>query len=121
MVRTTPVRKKKFTPDNFAPVVITKDAGEVEQVLLFSMVEDDGEQRDFYIPKKVKFTLTLQAADVLEEKGETAAGIWMLKKLIGEEGFKAIAYSDDVTEEQFNQVVEIATNIVLGPREGKAQ
>lgn len=121
MVRTAPTRKKKFNPDNFEPIVIEKSTGEVEQVLLFSMVEDDGEHRDFYIPKKVQFSLTLQAADVLQEQGETAAGIWMLKKLLGEEGFKALAYSDDVTEEQFNQVVEIASNIVLGPREGKAQ
>jgi hypothetical protein len=122
MVRTTPATKakKKFNPDNFEPVVVTKSTEEVEQILLFSMVEEDGERRDFYIPKKVKFSLTLQLADVQAERGETAAGVWLLKKLLGEDGFKAIAYSDDVTQEQFDQILEIAMNIAMGPAEGKA-
>jgi hypothetical protein len=123
MVRTTPATKakKKFNPDTVEPIVITKNTEEIEQILLFSMVEDDGEKRDFFIPKKVKFSLTLQLADKQASEGETAAGVWLLKKLLGEDGFQAIAYSDDVTQEQFDQILEIAMNIAMGPTEGKAR
>lgn len=124
MVRTTPAKRttaKKINPDTFEPVVIAKSTEPVEEVLLFSMVEDDGTRRDFSIPKKVKFSFSLRFMEMVADKGEQAAGVWMLRHLLGDDGFEALRDSDDVTEEQFTRIVEIATAIVAGPAQGKAR
>lgn len=122
MVRTTPNTKKRpINPDSFEPIVITKATEPIEEVLLFSITEDDGERRDFYIPKKVKFAFSLRFMEMVEERGENAAGIWMLRQLLGDEGYEAIRDCDDVTQEQFERIVEIATAIVAGPAQGKAR
>ncbi len=123
MVRTAPQkRQKKFNPDNFEPIVIGGgQVEEVKEVVLFSIIEDDGTRTDYLIPNKVRFSLTLEAGEKITELGDVQAGYWMLKQLIGASNFDALKKSDKLEKEQFDRIVELASKIVLGESEGKAQ
>jgi len=115
--------KRRFDPDDFEPVVVKASGAEVEEVTLFVIDETDdgGERTEYTIPKKVKFNVTLQATEILAQRGEHAAGVWMLRELLGEDGYEALINFDDLERDDFNQICEIAANVVLGPAEGRGK
>lgn len=118
-------RKRKparFDADNFQPVVIKRTGEEAERVHLFSIVDDDGTERAYSIPKKVKFNVSLKVTELYATEGEIAATAYMLRQLLGEEGYRALVDFDELEQDDFERICEIASNIVLGQREsGKAR
>lgn len=84
----------------------------VEQVELFSI---DGVS--YTIPNKVRANITLKMMRMIRTDGEMAASAWLVEELVGEEGFNALCDYDDLTDEQFEQVLKAARLIALGETE----
>lgn len=97
-------------------VELTTTNEPVDRVPLFRI---DGVE--YTIPKKVKANVQLKYLRSLKEEGELAATYVMLEALLGREGYEALMNYENLTEEDFKTIVDIASHIVLGNTEtGKA-
>lgn len=105
--------------DGYEPVVIRPREEPVDELHLFSLVDDDGEEQKYFIPRRVRFNVTLATTKMLAERGEYAAGEYMIRTLIGDEAWEDLIECDDVLEEDFNKIIETARAVVLGPPERK--
>jgi len=94
----------------------TNHSESVERVELFSI--DDV---TYTIPNKVRVNVQLKYLYTLKTEGEMAATYEVLHELLGDDGYQALMNYDDLTEEDFNDVVQVAQKIVMGESEGKAQ
>lgn len=81
----------------------------VEEVELFEL---DG--RSYTIPNKPRINLGLKVMRVVAKEGEAAGNAYMLEQLLGAENYDALLEFDDLTTEQFTQIVELASEIVFG-------
>lgn len=84
----------------------------VEQVELFSI---DGQS--YYIPKKIKANLQLKYLKVLREEGELPATYVLLEGVLTPEGYQALMDYDDLSEDDLDNIMEIAQKIALGDLE----
>lgn len=97
------------------PIVLTSSDEEVETITLFTL---DGVE--YKIPTKVGHNITLQAMEVYVKSGsQDAAALWSLEYLLGAKGWQALKDFDELTEENFEQIMEVAENIVIGPGKKK--
>lgn len=59
----------------------------------------------------------LTVMEMQTEKGVEAASIYMLKAMLGEDGFTALKNSPDVTTEEYEEVVKYISERVMGAQE----
>lgn len=97
-----------------APVVITSAPTDVEAETtpLFSI---DGVT--WRIPKAPRANLSLQLLSDVETYGPELANLKLLQRLVGEDGYNALAGCTGVTRAQVRQVSELAALITLGEEE----
>lgn len=114
---------KKFDVNSYiAPQLTRKQKVQVEEVLLFSVVDEDNpdDVKNYYVPTKVSRAATLTAMRLHAEGGEAAATSFILTTVLGEEGYDALCAADWMEDEDFDRILEAASNIVMGP-EGKGR
>lgn len=104
--------------ETFEPVVIEVTGKEHEKVHLFSIVED-GETKEYFIPKEAPYNLTLAALKVAANAGPLAAQIFAMEELLGEEGFNALLDCDELTEAQFDAIADHINKLTMGESKGK--
>jgi len=90
----------------------TRDQAEQERVPLFYI--DDVE---YTIPKRPRMNVGLQFLHLSRDQDDSAAMDYLLAKLLGEDGYRALREYDDLTAEQFQQITEIASRLTLGALE----
>jgi hypothetical protein len=59
----------------------------------------------------------LQFLHLSRDQDDSAAMDYLLAKLLGEDGYRALREYDDLTAEQFQQITEIASRLTLGALE----
>lgn len=98
----------------FEPIeIVSAPADEqVEMVTLFTL---DGTAYD--IPRKPRMNVALQLLTDVEEVGESMANMRLLRKLLGADGYDALANHDGLTSKQLGQVAQAASNFTLGSLE----
>lgn len=102
------------------PVIRTKkDAA--QRVHLFSLEDEGGNEEKFYGRASVSWVTSLKAAEIFASKGEAAAQAFAIKALIGQAGFDRLMAIENLDEDDFRQVLEYITTVVVGPAgRGKA-
>lgn len=90
-------------------VKLTTSKTPVEQVELFSI---DG--KSYTIADKPRVNLGLKVMRVMADEGASAGNAYMLEQLLGKENFDALTDFDDLTTEQFEAIVELASEVVFG-------
>jgi len=90
----------------------TRDQADEERVPLFYI--DDVE---YTIPKRPRMNVGLQFLHLSRDQDDSAAMDYLLAKLLGEDGYRALREYDDLTAEQFQQITEIASRLTLGALE----
>lgn len=71
----------------------------------------------YTIPVEVPATFSLQAAEYTRQHGEAAVTAWILEKLLGEEGWRALRTCDAVTKSQLRAIMKICNDRVFGGME----
>lgn len=71
----------------------------------------------YSIPKRPRMNIALQFMHLARSQGDSQAMDYLLGKLLGEDGYRALREYDDLTPDQFTQITEIATNLTLGALE----
>lgn len=119
MANTIKVKRKARPELDDEPIKITStaedDGGEVEMVHLFSI--DD---RDFYAPTVMSFHHQLKAMDIQAERGEAAALSYVLRKVLGDDGYDALLSFDGLSKKNYDAIVMKAHKI-LNSEAGKAR
>lgn len=72
---------------------------------------------EYTIPARPRMNIALQFMHLAREQGDSQAMDYLLGKLLGEEGYRALREYDDLLPEQFTQITEIATKLTLGALE----
>ena len=99
--------------DGGGPVVlVTGSAPEAPSVELFSL---DGVA--YTIPAKPRVNLALRYLWHAKQYGEDRAAAELLEALLGAEGFEALMNYDDLTGDQFEAIMRVATKYTLGALE----
>ncbi|WP_328339546.1 hypothetical protein [Micromonospora sp. NBC_00421] len=107
--------------DGYEPVIIRPREEEAELLHLFSVFDDKGEEQQFFIPRKVRFNVTLATTKILAERGEYAAGEHMIRTVLGDDAWDELIACDDLQEEDFERIMETARTVVLGPPERRGK
>lgn len=122
--KTAPKRRPARTPPTSpAPVEETPESGfEVLRLTTRSTPEERVplfyiDDREYTIPKRPRMNVALQFMHLARERNDSAAMDYLLEKLLGEEGYKALRDYDDLTSEQFQQITDVATRLTLGALE----
>lgn len=89
-----------------------KTRGPEERSVLFSI---DG--TDYTIPSRPRANLSLKVLDLAQRKGETEATAFMMKAMLGEDGYRALMDYDDLEPEDLQRVLVAATKVVFGTME----
>lgn len=92
---------------------VPKVEGETEMVELFTL-----EGKTYTIPNKPRINVALKFLDTAKNSGQDLAAAYLLETLIGREGYEALMDYDDLTADQFQDVVLAAQKVVLGGLEG---
>lgn len=97
-------------PAPFEPLVLssTPDAP-VEMVDLF---EVDGVM--YQVPRHPSASVSLQYLDVIEQYGEAAANMYILRETLGPEGYKALSNCKTLQGEHLEWLVQTIQGLVLG-------
>ena len=74
----------------------------------------------YQIPAKPRVSIALKYLWHAKQYGETAATGELLESLLGAEGLQALTEFDDLTPEQFEQIVTAAQTVALGALETNA-
>lgn len=89
------------------------ESEDVERIHLFSV-----DETEYWVRTSVPFNVTLKANRIYAERGEQAAEAYILTQVLGEEGYEALESCDNLTEDQFMDILDYAEKVVKGP--GKA-
>lgn len=102
--------------DNIEPVEIGKTKVKVERVPLFVI---DGVT--YTIPKKPRPNIGLKYMRVLKKEGQEIAIAGLLEDMLGEDGYAALTECEDLTEEEFQAVMDLVSKLALGDKETPAK
>lgn len=91
--------------------VTTKD---VETIDIFKL---DGVT--YSAPKEMPFGVALEYMEAQVEHGPDAAVFLMIKRVLGEDAFTALKTNRNLTQEQFQDVIERLEGLVLAGESGK--
>lgn len=95
--------------EDFEPIQLTTEkVDDKDKVHLFSI---DG--RDYLVPKKVPYRVTLKASKIFAEKTQAQAEAYVMTQFLGEEAYDALCEST-VTEEEFEKIADLASKVVMG-------
>jgi len=97
--------------EEFEPIEITTKSRAEESGELKHIFSIDG--RDYYVPTKVPFRVTLKAAKIFASGTAQQAEAYMMTQFLGDDAYNALCESS-VEEEQFDKIVELASKVVLG-------
>ena len=110
--------KAVFNPDTYVPPKLDPQAKpEQEMFHLFSVIEGEGDKQtevQYEIPKQVSRAQGLRAMEIASTGGEAAVTVWMLREMLGDEGYKIVSNGDYIDDDTFDKIVETVTEIVLG-------
>lgn len=118
--RTSPAKRTRpeapgatapFEPVRIGRKSKTTDPG----IVLFYLTGDDGEDVPYRIPAKVPTGLTLEFLRLARTMGENAAAQRLLERLLGSEAYLALEQSDEVGEDELQQIVDAAITHLAGP------
>lgn len=93
-------------------VLKTNNKRKEERVTLFSI---DGVAYD--VPKRPRPSIGLKYLWNLKVKGQQMAEAELLGDMLGEEGFKALAGFEDLTQEDMDAVLAAVEQLALGEKE----
>jgi hypothetical protein len=74
-------------------------------------------EKEYTIPVDVPGSLTLQALDMTAERGEVEATVWVMKKVLGEDGYKALLTHPDITKPELAAITKVVRELVFGEAE----
>jgi len=90
------------------------DTTKVETIDIFKL---DG--KVYTAPKEMPFSAALEYMEAQVEQGPDAAVFMMLRSVLGQEAFDALKKNRNLTQEQFQSVVEVVEKHLLADEEGK--
>ncbi|MCX4750897.1 hypothetical protein OG455_41185 [Kitasatospora sp. NBC_01287] len=96
----------------FEPPRLTSSTAPAERVPLFYI--DD---REYSVTLKPGVNVGLKYLHLSRTIGEAQAMDYLLEKLLGAEGYQALMDYDDLTQEQFQGICEIASRLTVGALE----
>lgn len=97
-------------PAPFEPLVLSSTPdGPVEMVDLF---EVDGVM--YQVPRKPSAGVSLQYLDVIEQYGEAAANMFILREMLGPDGYKALSGCKTLGAEHLEWLVQTIQGLVMG-------
>lgn len=70
-------------------------------------------------PKKIPFGVSLEYMEAQTEKSPDAAVFLMIKRVLGDDAFNALKNNRNLTQEQFQEIIESLESLVLADEEGK--
>jgi hypothetical protein len=110
--------RKRIDLDAVEPIVLDADGDEddVEEIHVFTL-----NGKDYFMPTVASFHTAIRTMEIYASKGEAAATAYQLRELLGDEGYEALINYPRLRAEDFNRICELASDIVLASREGKAQ
>lgn len=117
---------KRSTPVSEPEPSVLEQSGSDFEVLRLTTRKDAPSERvplfyiddtEYSVAKKPGVNVGLQFMHLHRTEGETAAVDYLLGKLLGEDGYRALREYEDLTPEQFQQITEIATKLTLGAME----
>ena len=113
------VESERFSINSYeAPTLRKRDQPEREEILLFAVEGDDGEVKEYYVPREVSRAFSMQAIEIEATRGETAAIYWAVVELIGIEGWNVLKDPQLVDDETGDRILAAIGGIVFGS--GKA-
>ena len=122
MATTNTVKRTRSAPADpapaaaFEPVRIGRKKKPADPgVVLFYLTGDDGKDVAYRIPSKVPTGLTLEFLRLARTMGEDAAAQRLLERLLGSEAYQALEQSDEVGEDELEQIIRAAITHLAGP------
>lgn len=120
----TPARRPAPAPAP-EPAVPEQPSGEFEVLRLTTSKKREEERvplfyiddREYTIPRRPRMNIALQFMHIAREQNGDAAMDYLLEKLLGEEGYRALRDYDDLEPEEFRQITAIAYKLTLGALE----
>lgn len=113
--KTTPAPAPAVDAEDDGPQVVrltSRKNKTDKRIPLFSI--DDVE---YSIPARPRMNISLQFMHLTREEGDTAAMDYLLEKLLGEDGYKALREYDDLEPQDFAKITAIASEVALGALE----
>lgn len=116
-------RRQNLAP---APAPLEEPSANGFEVLRLSSNPKRAEERvplfyiddvEYSVAKRPGVNVGLQFMHLYRTEGEQSAVDYLLGKLLGDDGYRALREYDDLTAEQFQQICEIATKLTLGAME----
>jgi hypothetical protein len=71
----------------------------------------------YTVPAKPHPTLGLRYLHILKTEGQGQATYFLMNEMLGKEGYVALMEYDELTEEEYDQVLDKATKMIMGPKE----
>lgn len=102
--------------EEMKPVVIGQNKAPEERIPLFII---DGVE--YTVPKRPRPNVGLKFMRVLKAEGQEVAAAGLLEDMLGAEGFKALSECEELTEEDFEQVMNLVQKLALGNKEAPAK
>lgn len=108
-----PVRRlASGEPPQVVQLTTSDEPQPVELIPVFSI---DGVE--YGMPAHIKRNLALKYLRMIRTRGQSVADAWMIEEVFGAEAFEALMNHDDLTDDQFAQVMAIVEGHVLGQME----
>lgn len=70
-------------------------------------------------PKDMPFGVALEYMEAQVEHGPDAAVFLMIKRVLGEDAFRALKTNRNLTQEQFQEIIQSLEGLVLADESGK--
>jgi|SRR5688572_22843375 len=98
----------------FTPIRLKSEAptGPVGRQPLFYIGE-----KEYTIPVDVPGSLTLKALNMTAEKGEVEATVWVMRQVLGNEGYQALLNAPDITKPELAAITKVIRELVFGEAE----
>jgi hypothetical protein len=112
--------RKRPDIDMSAPVELTRKTTEQraeEEITVVPLFSLDG--KIYEVPDRVPYIEALRSIETANTRGEAAAVAYQLRLLLGAEGYEILMGFEDLEEDQFTQIVERASEIVMRAKREK--
>jgi hypothetical protein len=116
---------KKPAPQVAAPAAVRAASAPFEPLRLSSKTTEMVEMVDLFeiddvmysVPRRPSANVALQYLDAAERLGQAAANLFILRAMLGPEGYEALAGCNSLTDEHIGWIVETIQGLVLGTKE----
>jgi hypothetical protein len=106
--RTAPALPASAPADDV--IRLTSDPGLAEERVPLFYIDD----REYTVAKRPGVNVGLEYLHLSRTSGQEIAIDYLLGKLLGEEGYRALREYDQLTSDQFKQICEVAARLTLG-------